>query len=118
MPDPIWTPSLDDSESDGLSVRLRAAVLTALPDLVTTEQRGRGAGRRRLVDIAEPSGLTVRLEVMHTRSVMRNRRPILEVRFRGIARSPERENGRSVELPIGGECRLDIDSGAIVHLEL
>ena len=118
MPDPIWTPSLDDTELDGLSARLRLAVRTALPELVTNEQQAGGTGGARQVEIRQPPGLTLRLGVTMMRSIVLDRRPVLEVRFRGTVRLPDRVDGRPVKLPIDGECRLDINSGAIVHLSL
>ena len=118
MPDPVWSPSVDDTELDGLSAQLRAAVRSALPDLVANEQRAAGTRRARHVEIRQAPGLTLRLEVTKMRSIVLDRRPVLEVRFRGTVRSPDRADGRPVELPIEGECRLDINSGAIVHLNL
>ena len=118
MPDPVWTPSLDDAELDGLSARLRLAVRTALPRLVTKERQAGSSGGTRHVEIGQPPGPVLRIEVGRMRSIVLGRRPVLEVVLRGTARLPDRVTGRPVELPIDGECRLDINSGAIVHLRL
>ena len=116
MPDPVWNPSLDDTELDSLSVRLRAAIRAALPELVKSEQRGMAAPRRRHFETMSQPNLTVRLEAARMRSVVRNRRPVLEVRFYGAVRSTDPRTGQEVSLPVAGECRLDINSGAVVHL--
>lgn len=118
MSDPVWIPSLDDAGTDGLRARLRAVVLDALPELVASDRRGRDAGRPGRVEIVEPSGLAVRLEAAHVRSVMRSRRPVLEIGLRGTVRSPKRATGRPVEMPVDGVCVVDTDSGAVVHLEV
>ena len=116
LPEPVWNPSLDDTELDSLSVRLRAAIRAALPELVKSEQRGMGAPRHRHFETMSQSNLAVRLEAARMRSVVRNRRPVLEVRFHGAVRSPDPRTAQEVSLPVVGECRLDINSGAIVHL--
>ena len=118
MSDPIWTPSLDDTELDTASARLRLAVRTALPELLTNEWRAGGAGGTRRIVIRQPPGLTLHLETTRMRTIVLDRRPVLEVVFRATVRLPGGTGDRPVELPLDGECRLDIDSGAIVHLRL
>ena len=118
MPDSAWTPSLDDAELDDLSERLRTAVRTALPQLVKNALEGATSGLARHVDIHQPPGLALRLELTEMRTVVRDRRPVLEVRFRGIVRCPDPHSGKPLDVPVDGACRLDLDSGAIVHLDL
>ena len=116
MPDPVWNPPLDDTELDSLSVWLRAAIRAALPELVKSGQRGMAAPRHRHFETMSQSNLTVRLEAARMRSVVRNRRPVLEIRIHGAVRSPDPRTAQEVSLPVAGECRLDINSGAIVYL--
>ena len=116
MPEPVWTPSLQDTEQNRLSVRLRDAVRAALPELVRNEWRDTGASRQRAVEVRQPPDLSLRLEARHVRSVVVCRRPVLEVWFDGMVRSPDSRTGEPMDTPITGECRLDLNSGAIVHL--
>ena len=120
MPEQVWTPALEDSVQNSLSARLRAGLRAALPEFVRQQQHDTytetPAGH---VEISEPSlGLTLSLKTTHTRSVIRKSRPVLEVRFRGRMRFTDPETRRLSEVPISGEYRLDINSGAIVHLAL
>lgn len=124
MPDPVWTPSLDDTGLDELSTCLRAAVRGALPELLDIDG-GRGtagrdgrAGRAGRVETEPAPGLTLRLEVSQARSVVRDDRPVLEVWLRGTLRHVDRGTGRPLEMPVSGECRVDLNTGAIVHLRL
>ena len=118
MPEPVWTPSLDDTELDGLSARLREAVRGVLPELVDVERRGGPGNRPRLVRTEASPGLKLALEVKQMRRVMRADRPVLEAWFRGTVHSVDRRTGRLVEMPISGECRIDLNTGAIAHLRL
>ena len=118
MPDPVWTPSLDDTELDGLSARLRAAVRDALPQLLDNAQRGADTGRTRHVEIQCPPGLTLHLEATQIRSVVRSRRPVLEFRLHGSLRSLDPGSGQQVNMPIAGECNLDLNTRAITLLRL
>lgn len=116
MTDPVWTPSLDDTELDGLSARLRAAVRAALPQLLDNVRRD--TGRTRHVEIKCPRGLTLQLEATQIRSVVRSRHPVLEMRLYGSARSLDPGTGRLVNMPIAGECHLDLNTRAITLLRL
>ena len=78
---------------------------------------GGGAGNRpRRFGIGRAPGLVPGLETTHLRSVVRNRRPMLEVRFRGTVGTPDRGGGPA-SMPIIGEGRPDIVSGAIMELD-
>ena len=118
MSDSVWTPSLDDSDLDGLTARLREAVRDVLPQLVDVDRAaGRGDRSRRV--LAEPvPGLKLALELTHLRRVTRADRPVLEVRFHGTVHALDRGTGRPVEMPVSGECRIDLDTRAILHLRL
>ena len=118
MPDTVWTPSLDDSDVDGLTARLRAAVRDVLPELVDVERRGGPRNRPRLVRIEPSPGLKLALEVTQMRRVTRADRPVLEVWFHGTVHTLDRRTRRPVEMPVSGECRSDLNTGAIVHLRL
>ena len=118
MSEPVWTPALDDSDLDGLTARLRAAVRDVLPELVDVE-RASGLGHRpRLVRVKPSPGLNLALEVTQMRRVTRADRPVLEVWFRGTVHALDRGTGRPVEMPLSGECRMDLNTRAIVHLSL
>ena len=118
MSEPVWTPSLDDSDLDGLTARLRAAVRGVLPDLVDVDRAAAPGIRPRLVRIEPSPGLKVALEVTQMRRVTRADRPVLEVWFRGTVHALDRGTARPVEMPLSGECRMDLNTGAIVHLSL
>lgn len=118
MPDSVWTPSLDDTELDDLSTRLRAAVRSVLPELVDVDRRRGPDKRSRLVRIEPSPGLKLALEVTQMRRVKRADRPVLEAWFHGTVHTLDRGTGRPVEMPVSGECRIDINTGAIVHLDL
>ena len=118
MAEQVWLPSLEDTAQNDLSARLRAGLTAALPEFV----RQHGSDPEisiRNVEIRELApGLTLQFKATHTRSVMHKNRPVLEVRFRGLMRFINPKTRRSEDLPLAGECRLDIKSGAIVHLAL
>ena len=120
MSSPVWQPSLEDTAQNDLSARLRAGLRAALPEFVRQQQPdGDPGAAARSVEISEPAlGLTLSLKATHTRSVVRKSRPVLEIRFRGIMRFTDPKTRRREDVPVTGECRLDINSGAIVHLAL
>ena len=118
MPDSVWIPSLDDTELDDLSTRLRAAVRSVLPELLDVDRRRGPDKRSRLVRIEPSPGLKLALEVTQMRRVKRADRPVLEAWFHGTVHTLDRETGRPVEMPVSGECRIDLNTGAIVHLDL
>ena len=120
MSDPVWQPSLEDIERNDLSARLRSGLRAALPEFMRQQQPdGTPEAAARGVEIREPTlGLTLHLKATHTRSVMHKSRPILEVRFRGLMRFIDPKTQRREDLPLAGECHLDINSGAIVYLAL
>ena len=118
MPDDVWIPSLDDGALDGPSARLREAVRDVLPELVDVERRDRPGVRRRRVVVEPVPGMKLALETTRMRRVTRADRPVLEVWFRGTVHVLDRGNGRPVEMPVSGECRVDLDTRAIVHLRL
>ena len=118
MSDQVWSPSLEDTEQNDLSAWLRATIRTVLPELVHQHQPDASAQTpARGVEVSEPLlGLTLSLKATQTRSVIRKSRPVLEVRLRGIVRFTDPATRRREDLPVTGECRLDINSSAIVHL--
>lgn len=118
MPDTVWTPSLDDTGLDALSARLRAAVRDVVPELVNMDRRGNPGHRPRHVEIEPSPGLKLVLEVTRMRRVMRADRPALEAWFHGTVHSLGRATGRPVEMPVRGEFRIDLATGAIEHLSL
>ena len=118
MPDDVWNPSLDDSELDGLNARLRGAVRDVLPELLDLERSDRTGARRRRVEVEPVPGMKLALEATRMRRVTRADRPVLEVWLRGTVHVLDRGNGRPVEMPVSGECRVDLDTRAILHLRL
>ena len=118
MPDRLWTPSLDDTDTDAHTARLRAAVCAAVPELIRHEPHPGGRRPPHQVEITLAPGIELRLVATRMRRITRHDRPVLELRFRGSVRSQTSESRRPTDLPIAGVCLVDLATGAILHLEL
>ena len=118
MTDEVWNPSLDDTELDSLTARLRAAVRDVLPKLLSFGHRDDPGHRPRRIEIEPAPGLRLALEATQMRRVVLADRPVLEARLQGTVHSLDRRTGRPVEMPVSGTCRIDLATRAIVHLDL
>ena len=118
MTEEVWIPSLDDTDVDSLSARLRAAVREVLPKLLSTGRNDDRKHRPQRVEIEPAPGLRLALEVRQMRRVMLADRPVLEAWLQGMVDSLDRGTGKRVEMPVSGTCRIDLATGAIVHLDL
>ena len=118
MTDEVWRPSLDDTDMDSLSARLRGAVREVLPKLLNASRGDDPAHRPRRVEVEPAPGLRLALAVTQMRRVMLADRPVLEAWLQGMVHSLDRGTGQRVEMPVSGNCRIDLATGAIVHLDL
>ena len=118
MTDEVWNPSLDDTDLDSLPTRLRAAVRDILPRLLSVRHEDDPEHRPRRVEIEPAPGLRLALEATQMRRVTLADRPVLEAWLQGTVQSLDRRTGRPVEMPVSGTCRIDLATGAIVHLGL
>ena len=118
MTDEVWNPPLDDSDLDSLSARLRAPVRDVLPKLLGAGRRDDTEHRPGRVEIEPAPGLRLGLAVTQMRRVTLADRPVLEAWLQGTVHSLDRGTGRPLEMPVSGTCRIDLATGAVVHLDL